>query len=146
MIEKATAGISNADSIIADLAKSVPFVYDVVGTWLFVLGSYLFTLAGMITYPWFPKTADRLLWLGGSFVVPLALDRIGRTFAAAGTDLPLPASVGVGTLLLYFVHPLFIAVFARFPVFRSEPFLLTTTALVFCCLAGLALTGRRRPT
>ena len=79
-------------------------------------------------------------------MVPLALDRIGRTFAAAGTDLPLPASVGVGTLLLYFVHPLFIAVFARFPVFRSEPFLLTTTALVFCCLAGLALTGRRRPT
>jgi len=63
----------------------------------------------MPTYPWFPGTRDRILFVGGSVCWIFVVDRVGHNFHQCGLSEPLPDFIGMGALLAYLWHPVGIA-------------------------------------
>lgn len=102
--------------------------------------------AGMPTYPWMPKVRDRVLYTLGSLVCVFILDRVGRTFSAAGLLAPLPRPVQMGALLGFMFHPACIVLIVSFvPYGRAAHPLLIASAII-ACLAGVGslLPARRQ--
>merc|ERR1740121_1231384 len=92
---------------------------------------------GVDTYPFLPFFSDRLLYAGGSFMHCFVHDRLGVMFAADGSSLPLPSSLGVGALLAYMFHPVTIVILAPLAV-NWHPGL---TALVILSIFTLVAQG-----
>lgn len=66
---------------------------------------------GNLTYPYLPRVTDRLTYVAGGVIVMFVLDRVGRW----ATDcMPQPNTVFWTALVLYLLHPWFMALCVLF--------------------------------
>ncbi|CAE8597951.1 unnamed protein product [Polarella glacialis] len=63
------------------------------------------SIAGNLTYPYFPRMLDRVNYVLGAIVLMFVFDRAGRYISCE----PLPTVLATTTLLLYLLHPVLMA-------------------------------------
>mmetsp|Transcript_65207 Transcript_65207/g.153544 ORF Transcript_65207/g.153544 Transcript_65207/m.153544 type:complete len:474 (-) Transcript_65207:261-1682(-) len=97
---------------------------------------------GNLTYPYYPRMADRALYVAGAVVVMFIVDRVGRHIHCKA----LPVWLGNTALLLYLLHPWVMAVLitATRGTFLQDAGTIWLLSLVVGGLIGVCTTIRPR--
>lgn len=96
-------------------------------------------LAGMLTYPFFPSTTARCIYVAGAVLMVFCLDRIGRSVNCQ----PLPELLSRTSICLYLFHPVIITVILQIGLASVMAVWLTTQAVSFVLVVVQAILCRR---
>jgi len=110
------------------LSRVWPLAIAVV---LFTAPSTNWDLAGMLTYPFFLDTVDRILYVSGAMVLTFLIDRCSHCMNCEA----LPGILGQTALILYLFHPVLITVLLHFGMRRVPMVWLACVAIALAIAA-----------